>query len=117
MAGRRDDDDDETPLDPAVERVQARLRRLILISGSTLGIGLLAVLFAIVYRVSHLPSGRPAGAPWTSTLDLPAGATLVATDVDGDRLAVTADGPEGRTVTVYDMPTGAVLGRSLLIAR
>lgn len=117
MAGQYDDEDDEKPLDPAVERIQARLRRMILFSGGTLGIGLLAILFAIVWRVTHLPSGKPAGAPWDTTIELPAGTTIVATDVDGDRLAVTLDGPGGRSVDVYDMPTGARVGRSLLIAR
>lgn len=43
-------DDEEAPLDPALLRVQARLKRLMLIGISTLVIGVVAVLIAIIYR-------------------------------------------------------------------
>jgi hypothetical protein len=43
---------EERPLDPAVARVQARLQRLMLIAGLTLGLGILAVFLAIVYRIT-----------------------------------------------------------------
>src|SRR5690606_41786542 len=43
-------DDDEKPLDPALIRIQARLRRMMLIAGLTLGLGILAVFGAILYR-------------------------------------------------------------------
>jgi hypothetical protein len=43
---------EEKPLDPAVARVQARLQRLMLIAGLTLGLGILAVFGAIVYRIT-----------------------------------------------------------------
>jgi hypothetical protein len=45
---------EEKPLDPAVARVQVRLQRLMLIAGLTLGVGILAVFFAIVYRITVL---------------------------------------------------------------
>ncbi len=45
---------------PAVVRVQARLRRLMLIAGLTLGLGILAVFLAILYRLFTYESG---GAP------------------------------------------------------
>jgi hypothetical protein len=45
-------DDEEKPLDPAMARVQARLQRLILIAGLTLGVGILAVFLAIIYRIT-----------------------------------------------------------------
>ena len=41
-------DDDDRPPDPAALRLQARLRRLMLISGLTLGLGLVAVFGAIL---------------------------------------------------------------------
>jgi hypothetical protein len=43
---------EEKRLDPAVARVQARLQRLMLIAGLTLGVGILAVFLAIVYRIT-----------------------------------------------------------------
>jgi type IV secretory pathway VirB10-like protein len=45
-------DEEEKPLDPEVARVQQRLQRLMLISGLTLGLGILAVFLAIIYRIS-----------------------------------------------------------------
>lgn len=114
MADRLDDEREEPPLDPAMERVQAKLRRLILVSGSTLLIGFMAVIAAVIFRVSQSESTPET---WRNTVDLPAGATLVATDIDGERLAVTVDGPEGRTVHVYHMPTGVLVGSTTLLAR
>lgn len=53
MANPDKDDEEEKPLDPAVARVQARLQRLMLIAGLTLGLGILAVFIAIVYRITR----------------------------------------------------------------
>lgn len=118
MAGPHEDDAEDKPLDPAVERVQQRLRRLMLISTGTLGLGFLAVIVAIVFRVSNLGKTPDAeGEPWRTTLELPAGSTVVATEAEGDRLVVHADGPEGRSVHVFHMPSGRRVGTSVLIAR
>ena len=62
------DDDDEKPLDPAVQRVEARVRRLILIAGLTLGLGIFAVFAAILYRIATYDATSPA-APATSVAD------------------------------------------------
>jgi hypothetical protein len=111
------EDDKEPPLDPAMERVQARLRRLILVSGSTLGLGFLAVVVAVIFRVSNLDRGPADGEPWRTSVDLPAGASVLSTDVDGDRLAVTVEDAAGRRVLVFDMPTGRALGETVLVPR
>lgn len=50
---------EEKPLDPAVARVQARLQRLMLIAGLTLGLGILAVFLAIIYRITALDNKAP----------------------------------------------------------
>lgn len=116
-AGDRDDLEDEAPLDPAMQRVQAKLRRLMLVSGVTLGVGMMAVLFAVLWRINN-PRGEAAtGEAWRSTIEVPAGVTVVATDVDGDRLAVTVDGPQGRQILLYHMPSGRSVGTATLLAR
>ena len=112
----RSDDDREEPLDPAIERVQVKLRRMILFSGLTLGLGLIAVLIAVIFRVSNMDRRDPSET-WTSTLELPIGAEILATDVDGDRVAVTVNSAEGRQVLVYDMPSGRRIGSAVLLAR
>jgi hypothetical protein len=59
MANPNSEDAEEKPLDPAVARVQARLQRLMLIAGSTLGLGILAVFLAIIYRITASDDKSP----------------------------------------------------------
>src|SRR5947209_12485455 len=97
---------DEVPLDPAQLRLQARLRRLILISGLTLGLGILAVFAAIIYRVGALPAALPAAAPGQAVRAaagiLPAGAHLVGTSTDGSRVVLTYEHAGGTTLITVD---------------
>jgi hypothetical protein len=108
-------DPDETPLDPAALRTQARLRRLILISGLTLGFGIFAVLIAIVYRIATLPTAAATPAPAATVRAaasiLPAGARLVGTNADGTRIVLTYEHPGGTTVITIDPRSLAVTGR------
>ena len=59
-------DDEEKPLDPAMVRVQARLQRLMLIAGLTLGVGILAVFLAIIYRITAADDRAPVVAEETT---------------------------------------------------
>ena len=113
-------DEDEKPLDPAVERVQRRLKRLILISGLTLGIGILAVFLAVVYRLmTYEPRARPpaiiAGSAVSTLkraeLGVPADARLVSTALDGDRMALTYEAAGEATVVIIDLPAMSVVSR------
>ena len=77
-------DDNDKPLDPAVLRVQARLRRLMLIAGLTLGLGIFAVFAAILYRIvtydaTSAPVAADSGPISLPALGLPADAGLVST--------------------------------------
>jgi steroid delta-isomerase len=56
------DDDNEAPLNPAVAHVERRVRRLILIAGLTLGLGIFAVFAAILYRIAVYESTPGASA-------------------------------------------------------
>lgn len=114
------DNPDEKPLDPAVERLQRRMRRLILISGLTLGVGILAVFLAIVYKLmTYEPKGRPAAIAQGSAvptlkradLGIPADARLAGTALDGDRLALTYEAAGGATVIIFDLPSMTVVDR------
>jgi len=113
-------DEDEKPLDPAVLRVQARLRRLMLIAGLTLGLGILAVFAAILYRIVTLDTtstakGMPpdAAIPTLSlaAIGLSADAKLISSALDGTRVALTYQTAEGATVIVVDTRSGAVISR------
>ena len=107
-------DPDDTPLDPAQLRLQARLRRLILIAGLTLGIGIFAVLAAIVYKLTAIPTAAPAppGAMLRAAASvLPAGARLVGTNSDGYRVVLTYEHAGGTTLMTVDPRNLAVTGR------
>jgi len=109
--------DDEKPLDPAMARVQVKLRRLILISGLTLGAGVLAVFAAIIYRTYTAIPAVPlaptvASARLTVTdMGLPADARLVSTAVDGARIVLTYAHSAGNTLIFVDERRLTVLGR------
>lgn len=91
-----------------------------LISGLTLGLGILAVFLAIVYRLVTYDSG---GAPVAavegaavptvnrSALGLPADARLVSTSLDGDRLALSFEDGGGTTIIVFDNRRMMVVSR------
>ena len=108
------DDLDEAPLDAAQLRLQARLRRLILISGLTLGIGIFAVLAAVIYRISAPPAAAPpspnALARATASI-LPAGAKLIGTNSDGYRVVLTYEHAGGTTLVTIDPRNLAITGR------
>ena len=117
MANPNSDDDDK-PLDPSVKRVETRVRRLILIAGLTLGLGLFAVFAAILYRIVNLDTTGKAVAPDTAMpslsltqMGLPAEAKLVSTALDGSRLALTYETGEGTVTVVVDLKSDAVVGR------
>jgi hypothetical protein len=108
--------DDEKPLDPALLRVQARLRRLMLIAGLTLGLGIVAVLAAVIYRTFSVATAITSAAVVSAELapadlGLPAGARLLTTSSDGSRLVLTYAVPTGNALIFLDEHTLKVVGR------
>jgi len=117
MAGPTDEER-EAPLDPAIARVQARLRTMMLIAAGTLGIGLIAVFVAIAFRVARSgDDAPPAGAPFQTLVEVVTPGTIVGTQVDADRLSLTIDGPEGKVVEIHHLPSGKLIGRAVLLAK
>ena len=100
------DTEDDEPLDPAVERVRRKLMTLLLVSSGIMGLGFLAVLLAIVWRVSNL--GEPeVEAAAAIDLDI-SGGDVRAASVDGDRLVMTIGGAEPR-IEVRRLSDGALV--------
>jgi hypothetical protein len=104
-------DEDEPPLDPVLLRVQARLRRLMLFGGATLGIGIVAVLLAIFYRFFVMdptggdndpPVGEPiVGEVTAEAVGLAPNAILSSVSIEGNvMLMVFRDGNDTVTVEV-----------------
>lgn len=120
MALHRDEDDDK-PLDPAVERVRRRLVRFVAINLGLLFLALMAVVAAIVYRagrsepppapVTELPV-PPDGGITHGEVALPAGARVVGHALSGARLTLDVELPGGRrSIFVYDTAVGRIVGR------
>lgn len=59
MAKPSFEEDDEKPLDPEVAKVEQRVRRLIVIAGLTLGLGIFSVFGAILYRIISMDTTPP----------------------------------------------------------
>ncbi len=90
-------------------RVEARLRRRMLVGGLTLGIGLLAVLLAIVYRITTAAGkALPIG---TIEAKMPPGAKLLSTSIDGGRIVLTYETAGGTTLILIDATTLRPIGR------
>lgn len=122
MSAPHKDDDEDKPLDPAVERVRRRLVRFIAINLGLLFLALMAVVVAIVYRanqasetapadVTELPA-PPGGTVIEDSIELPPGARAIGHSLSGARLSVLAEFSDGsRQVIVYDIAARRVIAR------
>jgi hypothetical protein len=99
---------DEKPLDPEQQRIVAKVRWLMLVSGFATVLGIAVVIGVIGYRVYR--SGGSA-APGEMTAMLPRGARIVSTAVADDRIAVTIDVAGTIEVRTFDLKTLKPTGR------
>lgn len=117
-----DNDDQEKPLDPAVERVRRKLVRFVAINLGLLFLALMAVVAAIVYRagrsepppataVSELPTPDGGGIAH-GEIALPEGARVLGHALSGGRISLQVElAGGGRAIFVYDMAQARVIGR------
>ena len=109
-------DEQEAPLDPAFEKVRRKMVRLLIISSSVIILGLMAVVFSIVYRVNRIPANPAATAPAAQqetapaalqSITLPAGFTVESTSISGNRILLFGTGTDGKKrILVHDIGTG-----------
>ncbi|MDB5525831.1 MAG: hypothetical protein JWM58_3594 [Rhizobium sp.] len=110
-------DDEEKPLDPAVEKIRRRMVRLLFISSSVIVLGLMAVLGSIVYKANKNSAAAPAPnvtlqAAVTAaqqTVTLPKGFTLESTTVDGNRIWFMGTTEGKHLMVVHDIAAGKTL--------
>lgn len=104
--------EEDAPLDPAAERLRRKLTWLLAGSLGVMILGLIAVFAAIVYRLNVEPTvaATPQGTlPEPVAVPIPAGARVVFTGLDGNRLLVRLALPDGATrLIVLDASNGAV---------
>ncbi|MBX9455144.1 MAG: hypothetical protein KL863_03440 [Rhizobium sp.] len=109
-------DEQEAPLDPTLERVRRKMLRLLIISSSAIVLGLMAVVYSIVYRVNRLPantatpaaSEREEIAPAArQSIALPSGFTVESTAIGGNRILLFGRTADGQLhIVVHDLATG-----------
>jgi hypothetical protein len=107
---------DEAPFDPAEDnpvgaaaqsRFIRKMRWMMIISGTTMVLGIAAVIGVIGYRVLKTDGSAP---PDITAL-LPKGAKIIGTAVAGERIAVIVDAGGSVEVRTFDLKTLAPAGR------
>jgi hypothetical protein len=102
------DQEDERPLDPAAERIVARVRWMMMISGAATLLGIAVVIGVIGYRVF---GGEGSAASPDLVAILPKGAKIVATNVAQDRIVVTIELEGATEIRTFDPRTLRPTGR------
>jgi hypothetical protein len=96
------------------------LKLLVIVMGVLLIAGIVALGFAVQYRVSH-PRAVTAAAPSAAaptTIDLPAGARVVGAEASGDRLVVRVElAAGGEELIIVNLATGAPVSNVILRAK
>ncbi len=121
-------DEKEEPLDPAIEHIRRRMIRLLVISIGIMMVGLMAVLFAIVYKInagsdandageqSVIPgeeqSDGKAGLAENIAIDLPERSEIASSRLYDDRLVLELAITNGEMqIWIVDLKTGQVESR------
>jgi Family of unknown function (DUF6476) len=99
---------DEKPLDPEQQKIVAKVRWLMLISGVATMLGIAVVIGVIGYRFFR---ANGSVAPAEVTAMLPKGAKVIATAVADDRLAVTIEQGGMIEVRTFDLKSLRPAGR------
>ncbi|MEM1365498.1 MAG: hypothetical protein AAGH82_07075 [Pseudomonadota bacterium] len=114
---------DDEPLDPAVERVRQKMQRVQIVSLSIMMLGFVAVLAAISYRIWFQPQEPtaaaqqaggallPSGETQEFAVELPAGARIVETHLDGPNVLVRLRTDEGEALWTIHQPTGDIVSK------
>ena len=109
---------EEEPLDPAVEAIRVKMVRLLAISGGIMMLGLMAVLISIVYKVTQDTSpaatassaAATAGAASTNNeIVIPTGAQVMQTSQSSGRITLTLRLQDGSTAIQVHDASGALI--------
>lgn len=105
---REPDPDADKPLDPEQQKVVAKVRWLMLLSGFATLLGIAVVIGVIGYRVFRSGGSGP---PAETTAMLPKGAKIVGTSVVEDRVVVTIETGGTIEIRTFDLKTLQPAGR------
>ena len=100
MSNIETDDQEEKPLDPVMENVRRKMIRLQLVSGGIMLLMFMAVLAAIVYKITTR-DGKSQAAGASSSLVIPSDAPVKATAALPDGFAVSAVSQSNGQILFY----------------
>ncbi|WP_077959817.1 hypothetical protein [Ensifer adhaerens] len=119
MTAIEPDDQEDKPLDPAMENVRRKMVKLQLVSAGVMLVMLMAVLGTIVYKLTRTDEKAPAQAsaavvpseaPLNAVAALPAGFTVTNVALSGSQVLFYGNlpGAEPRAI-VFDIGTGRIV--------
>lgn len=131
MSQVNQDDPEEKPLDPEMEKVRRKMVRLLAVSIGIMFIGLMTVLGAIVYKFtldSETGTGDqtavfsspvlPGDAPIEAIAALPQGFEIESVALDGVRIGFFGRASDGsQRLIIHDLSLGRIVGDVVVIAR
>ncbi len=119
MTNFEPEEQEEKPLDPALENVRRKMVRLQLVSAGIMFVSLMAVLGAVVYKATKSETREPqasatlpipADQPVTATASLPQGFTVQSTALSGSQILFFGQMADGtRKALVFDIAIGRVV--------
>lgn len=121
MANVEPDEQEDKPLDPAMENVRRKMVKLQLVSGGIMLLMFMAVLAAIVYKVTRTDGTErpvaagsglavPADQPVAATAALPAGFRVLSTSLSGTQILFYGEAIDGqRKAFVFDIAVGRIV--------
>ncbi len=108
------DDDQEPPLDPAAERLQRRLKRMLGFSSLIMVAGLIAVFAAILYKVTSREGSMSEAA---ATISIDPDAEVVDMELSDGRLILLIRRGAATSLIYIDPASGQEIARSDFVAR
>ncbi|WP_420407148.1 hypothetical protein [Hoeflea sp.] len=129
MSHINEDNPEEKPLDPEMEKVRRKMVRLLAVSIGIMFIGLMTVLGAIVYKFtqddapdSRLVAGEtmplPGDGPLEAVATLPQGFAVESVALDGARIGFFGRAADGsQRLIIHDLALGRIVSDVVVIAR
>ncbi|RWX78921.1 hypothetical protein EPK99_10110 [Neorhizobium lilium] len=113
-------EEQEQPLDPAMERIRRKMVLLQLVSGGILFVCFMAVLAAVVYKVAQRPAQPPATVasgsfavpadhPLAATAALPGGFNIQDVSLSGSQLVFYGLLDGDQKVFIFDLTVGRIV--------
>lgn len=131
MSKTNENDLDEKPLDPEMEKVRRKMVRLLAVSIGIMFIGLMTVLGALVYKFTRTDDTAasmaaassasvtvPSDAPVEGVASLPEGFVIESVALDGARVGFFGRAADGsRRLIVHDISVGRIVSDIVVINR